>query len=91
MIAEYGQLEERVLALMAAGAVTENVFGECALEIHRFQRRHNQPYQNYCEQLGTPEFLTDWKKIPAVPQSAFKQGALRCFAESETAKTFRTK
>lgn len=86
----YTQLESRILSLLRQDGITEAEFNACALEIYRFQREHNSPYHNYCTHLGVPVDLSDWKKIPAVPQSAFKQFPLRTFPENETAATFRT-
>jgi hypothetical protein len=86
----YAKLEARILALMACESFAEAEFGASALEIYRFQRGQNLPYDNYCRRIGAPGNLDDWKKIPAVPQSAFKQSVLRCFTAERTAKTFRT-
>ena len=87
---DYARLEARILALMAREACSEAEFEACALEIYGFQRVHNPPYENYCRHIGAPDFFNGWEKIPAVPQSAFKQFALRCFPAEQTAKTFRT-
>lgn len=85
---EYQRLEAQIAACIAAGGPADDeAFGELALEIHRFQRRWNAPYGNYCR--GFPE-PAGWREIPAAPQSAFKQFALRAFPEEETARTFRT-
>jgi hypothetical protein len=65
-------------------------FNACALEIYRFQRLHNTPYDNYCKHIRASLDLKNWKQIPAVPQSAFKQLPLRVFPETETVKIFRT-
>lgn len=85
---EYQTLEARIAACIAAGGPADDeAFGELAREIHRFQRRWNTPYGNYCRGFPAP---ADWREIPAAPQSAFKQFALRAFPEEETARTFRT-
>lgn len=86
----YSQLEARILALIWQKAPAESDFNALALDVHRFQREHNAPYDNYCKHLGAPADPEHWTKIPAVPQSAFKQFALRAFPESETVKTFHT-
>lgn len=83
-------LESRILSLLDQATLTESDFCACALEIYRFQRLHNQPYDNFCKHLGAPAELENWEQIPAVPQSAFKQFALRTFPESQAVKTFRT-
>lgn len=82
----WAALEERIAAAIAGGGFD---FGELALEIHRFQRRHNAPYAAYCRALGQGA-PGDWRDIPAAPQSAFKRFAMRAFPEAETTRTFRT-
>lgn len=90
MTTNYISLESRILSLMASPSLPEEEFNACALEIYRFQRRQNAPYENYCKHLGAPIDLESWKQIPAVPQAAFKQFALRTFPGNLTVKTFRT-
>lgn len=86
--ADYQTLEDQIAACIAAGGPADDAaFGKLALEIHRFQRRWNSPYGNYCRGFPAP---THWREIPAAPQSAFKQFALRAFPKQETARTFRT-
>ena len=86
----YTQLESRILSLLKSWAPAEPDFNALALEVYRFQRMHNEPYDNYCKHLGAPANLNEWRQIPAVPQSAFKQFALRAFPENQTVKTFHT-
>lgn len=66
MLDEYQQLEDRLLAFIQRGLGN---FETLALEIHAFQRRWNAPYANFCAQQPEPR---EWRAIPAVPQSAFK-------------------
>jgi len=87
---DYTFLENRIHAAMERGDLDEAAFGELALEIYRFQRRRNLAYGRYCEHLGAPPNLRDWRAIPALPQSVFKQAAIRAFAQALTVKTFRT-
>ncbi len=87
---EQDTLERAVLDAIAIGDTADDAaFNALALRIHAFQRRWNLPYANYCRESGQ-EPLTDWRDIPAVPQSVFKHFALRTFPEEETARTFRT-
>ena len=90
MSATYAELESHVLDLLGHDVMSEQDFGDCALAIYRFQRENNRPYDNYCRHIGSATDLEHWKEIPAVPQTAFKQSALRTFPENETAATFRT-
>jgi hypothetical protein len=88
---EYHDLEERIAATIATdGPADERGFNDLALAVHRFQRRWNAPYDNYCRQLGARVDLADWRDIPAAPQAAFKRFDLRAFPAAETAHTFRT-
>lgn len=66
------------------------VFGEVLPELHSFHFRHNAPYRAFCQSLGVPERVGEWRQIPAVPQDAFKHADLRSFSAAETVKTFRT-
>jgi len=75
---------------MHGQSVSEADFNACALEIYRFQRENNSPYENYCRHTGARMDLKNWREIPAVPQAVFKQFPLRAFPENLTVKTFRT-
>ena len=66
-------------------------FERLALALFAWQFAHCAPYGRYCEGRGaTPESVSDWREIPAVPTGAFKEVALRCFPAEQTIKTFRT-
>lgn len=87
---EHDRLEEAVFdAIATRSTVADDVFDTFALRIHAFQRRWNLPYANYCRELSQ-ESPTDWRDIPAVPQSVFKHFALRTFPAREAVRTFRT-
>jgi len=83
MLAEYQRLEAGILAFLSGEA---REFGPLALEVHRFQRRWNAPYANFCATHPEPR---DWREIPAVPQSAFKHFLLSVAPEN-AAKVFHT-
>ncbi len=54
-------------------------FDDLALEVFEFQFRRNEPYRRFCERRGrTPDTVTHWREIPAVPTSAFKELDLVC-------------
>jgi len=83
-------LKSRLLDWMGGG---KGDFAELSLEVFRHQFSANAAYRNYCEALGkTPETITSWREIPAVPTDAFKLPgvALRGFPESETIGHFLT-
>jgi hypothetical protein len=85
---QFKLLEHRVSAAIAAADPA--AFDALALDIFRFQRAFNFPYDQYCRLLDVARNLTDWRQIPAVPQAAFKHAALRAFDAKETIATFRT-
>lgn len=71
----------------------EGGFADRALEVFRYQFEHNPAYRNYCEALGrTPENVSDWQEIPAVPTDVFKlpNTAMRCFPAAEVKGFFLT-
>ncbi|MFM2197526.1 MAG: hypothetical protein RLZZ505_958 [Verrucomicrobiota bacterium] len=83
-------LKSRLLEWMGGG---EGDFAELSLEVFRHQFSGNAAYRNYCEALGkTPDTITSWREIPAIPTDAFKLPgvALRGFPESETIGHFLT-
>ncbi len=68
-------------------------FEKTALELFRFQAEQNAPYRRYLSALGiSPECITDWQDIPAIPTRAFKLPAhpLTCFPDTEPAARFLT-
>ena len=66
-------------------------FARLALELFALQFERCAPYQAYCRRRGaTPDRVSDWRAIPTVPTSAFKEVALRCFPADRTLRTFRT-
>jgi hypothetical protein len=81
-------LEAEILRFLRAPM--EDGFEPLALKIFDYQRRENLPYAKYCEFLGTPQRIDSWKRIPAVPQEAFKRSELRSFPLEQIATEFRT-
>src|SRR5262249_56369072 len=54
-------------------------FNALALEVFAYQFQHNLPYQRFCLARGqTPETVTRWRDVPAVPTVAFKELDLTC-------------
>ena len=67
----------------------ERVFNELALELFRLQFAHNAPYRRLCETRGvSPQNVTRWAQIPAVPTSAFKEFELSCLPAAERTSVF---
>jgi len=66
-------------------------FERLALALFAHQFAHCAPYRRFCESRShTPDGVTSWREIPAVPTGAFKEVPLRCFPAELTVKTFRT-
>src|SRR6516225_12331094 len=81
-------LEEEILCFLQRP--DKGKFETVALRLYEQQRNHNSVYARYCESLGQSEPIHSWKRIPAVPQQAFKYSELRSFPASETVAEFRT-
>jgi hypothetical protein len=63
-------------------------FNALALQVFTYQFQHNTPYQRFCLARGqTPDTVTRWRDIPAVPTVAFKELDLTC---GPPEKIFRT-
>lgn len=87
---EYPALENRLVTLIKSGTIDDAAFGDAALAVYRFQRRHNAPLANYCEHRGVSADIADWREIPAVPQSVFKRFRLSVAPPETITKTFLT-
>lgn len=81
-------LQEKVLRWLADPQ--SRSFERVLPDLHAWQFRHNEPYHVFCRSLGIGADPGDWRRIPCVPQSAFKHADLRSFPAEETTKTFRT-
>jgi len=82
------QLQSRLLAFITHG---HGEFDALAAEVFAFQFERNPVYRAFCErQSVTPATLTDWRQIPAVPTSAFKELPLACFPIAEAVAEFYT-
>ena len=78
-------LEARLLDWIEGRTAAD--FGETLLAVHAFQRAANPAYDRYCAAFPPAR---DWRDIPALPQRAFKDAAIRCFPAAGTVRTFRT-
>jgi acyl-protein synthetase LuxE len=81
-------LEEEILRFLQKP--DKEKFEAVALRLYEHQRSQNPVYSRYCEFFEQPEAIDSWKKIPAVPQQAFKYSELRSFPANRTAAEFRT-
>ena len=87
------EIERELLAWMrdAPAERDDERFGRLALALFAWQVRHNPAYGRFAAARGsTPESVTRWEEIPAVPTGAFKEVDLRAFPAADTVHTFRT-
>ncbi len=87
------ELRAGVLAFIERGfdQPASDEFEELALAVFRHQFEQNEPYRRYCERRGvSPDSLSDWSDVPAVPTAAFKEAALICGGPGAAEAVFRT-
>ena len=66
-------------------------FSALACDLFRFQLEHCEIYARFCEARGVrPDAISNWREIPALPTTAFKEATLTSFDPATTIKTFRT-
>jgi len=66
-------------------------FASLALRVFAYQFTHNTVYGAFCRGRGvTPDSITEWTEIPAVPTSAFKELPIFCGDPTEAEAVFRT-
>ena len=72
-------------------AVAASLFEELAFELFALQFDANPDYQRFCRARGvTPQGLGDWREIPAVPTSVFKELQLSCLPMEERKYFFQS-
>ncbi len=73
------------------GQTGEPELDKLAREVFAFQFENIEPYRNLCRRQGrTPDTVTSWRGIPAVPAQAFKQYTLFAGQPDAVVKTFRS-
>ncbi len=85
------QIIEELLGFIAAADATETEFNRLALDLFAYQFEHNQPYRRFATQRArTVRTVKDWRGIPAVPISAFKDLTLSCRPPEDSERVFMT-
>jgi len=76
-------LESRLIEIIGWGEHADSArFDLLAREVFAYQYAKNRPYRAFCDRRGLkPDHITDWRRIPAVPTSAFKVADLTCAPE----------
>ena len=71
--------------------LNDDAFNDLALAVFGFQYEYNQPFAAYCRRRSiTPDRITHWTDIPAVPTAAFRQVALTVSPTVDETLRFRT-
>jgi hypothetical protein len=66
-------------------------FNGMALMLFTLQFEHNPAYRKFCEARGiSPEDVTHWTQIPAVPTSAFKELEISCLPSDKRTRVFHS-
>ncbi|HLI28982.1 MAG TPA: zinc-binding dehydrogenase [Chloroflexota bacterium] len=88
------ELQPEIEAFIARGVDAsrdEAAFNELALRLFAYQFRHNAPYRRFCERRGrTPDTVSRWQEVPAVPIAAFKETVLTTFPPERAAACFQS-
>lgn len=80
-----------LLPFISQPASSDREFNTLALKMFAYQHERNLPFQRFCQQRGkTPRTVKDWRDIPAVPISAFKNLSLSCEPPQACARVFMT-
>lgn len=69
----------------------DDAFNRIALRVFAYQFERNAPYAAFCRRRErTPDDVTHWTDVPAVPTAAFKEVALVAGAATNAEAVFRT-
>jgi hypothetical protein len=96
MTADADSLDARILAVIDSWRehrpVTDDALDVLALDLFRYQVTFNAAYRAFAVSLGYDErrMPEDWRAIPAVPASAFKDATLASFDVETAALEFHT-
>jgi anaerobic magnesium-protoporphyrin IX monomethyl ester cyclase len=89
---EVRELDTKIFNFIRRGVGHQDAdaFNRLALEVFALQYRHIPLYRRYCERRGaTPQDVTSWDQIPALPTDVFKEADLSLLPE-HTVSTFMT-
>ncbi|KRE09852.1 long-chain fatty acid--CoA ligase [Bosea sp. Root381] len=85
------QIIEALLGFIDQGEASEAEFERMALAVFAYQFANNQSYRRFAIQRGrTTLTVRNWRDIPAVPITAFKDLTLSCCAPEAAERIFMT-
>ena len=86
------RLDEDILAFIHQGMERprgEDAFNDLALRVFAYQFERNSIYHGFCTGRGvTPDKLSNWQQVPAVPTTAFKELPVACFPVEQAATVY---
>lgn len=89
-LSEFIRLAARNAQDQADTAITAS-FAKLALELFALQFEHNLPYRRFCEARGvTPQDISRWNQVPAMPAAGFKELELSCLPPKERSRVFHS-
>ncbi|KPH79962.1 long-chain fatty acid--CoA ligase [Bosea vaviloviae] len=85
------EIIEALLAFIDRDEASEAEFERMALDVFAYQFANNPPYRRFAIQRGrTTLTVRDWRDIPAVPITAFKDMTLSCTPPERAQRVFMT-
>ncbi len=95
MTSELSRFAARIGGLIRSFSAGERIdifdFGPLSIELFRLQFSANAAYHRLCEARNiSPGSINSWKKIPAVPTSAFKEFEISCLPPASRTHVFHS-
>lgn len=87
------QLDKDILEYISKGLGNQDEYRFNELALREFELQYNtiEPYRDYCKSKKvSPETITNWKEIPAVPSLAFKKFILTTFPTEKAEHAYFT-
>lgn len=82
---------DALLTFLQRQDTTDDDFNRLALDIFAYQFEHNLPYRRFALQRGrTPFTVKNWRAIPAIPITAYKDLTLSCHDSDDVEAVFMT-
>ncbi len=85
------QLDQELLEFIGKGLENrdEETFNRLALKEFELQFHTVKPYREFCQRKGiTPDTISSWEEIPAVPTLAFKKFVLTTFPPERAVQSY---
>jgi len=90
-VRSFAEFSARLREFIAAPAAGGAGFNQLALALFALQFERVGPYRRLCQARGvTPETVTHWHEIPAIPAAAFKELELSSLDAAERTKVFHS-